>query len=250
MAEARRERAWPSAVAILPSIVPRPRRRASLRYIDEHVPGIAVPAATDRALRARRRPRGTSASRSPASSPTHARRCPACAGLHLISFRQRGGHRTAVRAPRHPHPRREGVEWRPSSSRRSKTVVIGPEQPFCVIGERINPTGRKAFQAQLQAGDLSQLEIDVAAAGRRRRRHARRQRRRPARRRGRADAAGRSRSCRSLTDLPLCIDSSVIEALEAGLVARTRARRSSTPSPGEDERLEAILRSWRSTARP
>ena len=45
---------------------------------------------------------------------------------------------------------------------RSKTVVIGPEAPFCVIGERINPTGRKAFQAQLQAGDLSQLETDVA----------------------------------------------------------------------------------------
>ena len=44
---------------------------------------------------------------------------------------------------------------------RSRTVVIGPEQPFCIIGERINPTGRKAFQAQLQAGDLSQLEIDV-----------------------------------------------------------------------------------------
>ena len=40
--------------------------------------------------------------------------------------------------------------------------MIGPEQPFCVIGERINPTGRKALQAQLQAGDLSQLEIDVA----------------------------------------------------------------------------------------
>ena len=44
----------------------------------------------------------------------------------------------------------------------SRTVVIGPEQPFCVIGERINPTGRKVFQAQLQAGDLSQLEVDVA----------------------------------------------------------------------------------------
>ncbi len=44
----------------------------------------------------------------------------------------------------------------------SRTVVIGPDQPFCVIGERINPTGRKAFQAQLQAGDLSQIEIDVA----------------------------------------------------------------------------------------
>ena len=47
-------------------------------------------------------------------------------------------------------------------SSRSRELVIGPEQPFCVIGERINPTGRKAFQAQLQAGDLSQLEIDVA----------------------------------------------------------------------------------------
>ena len=45
---------------------------------------------------------------------------------------------------------------------RSKTVVIGPEQPFCVISERINPTGRKTFQAQLQAGDLSQLDTDVA----------------------------------------------------------------------------------------
>ena len=46
-------------------------------------------------------------------------------------------------------------------SSRSRELVIGPEQPFCVIGERINPTGRKTFQAQLQAGDLSQLEIDV-----------------------------------------------------------------------------------------
>ena len=45
---------------------------------------------------------------------------------------------------------------------RSKTVVIGSGRPFCVIGERINPTGRKAFQAQLQAGDLSQIEIDAA----------------------------------------------------------------------------------------
>ena len=44
----------------------------------------------------------------------------------------------------------------------SRTVVIGPDQPFCVIGERINPTGRKVFQAQLQAGDLSQLAIDTA----------------------------------------------------------------------------------------
>ena len=34
----------------------------------------------------------------------------------------------------------------------SNTVVIGPDRPFCVIGERINPTGRKKFQAELQNG--------------------------------------------------------------------------------------------------
>ncbi len=45
----------------------------------------------------------------------------------------------------------------------SKEVVIGHGQPFCIIGERINPTGRKAFQEQLRAGDLSRVERDVAA---------------------------------------------------------------------------------------
>ncbi len=101
---------------------------------------------------------------------------------------------------------------------RSKTVVIGSDRPFCIIGERINPTGRKGFQAQLQAGDLSQIEIDVAeqVAG------------------GAdmldvnvgdplADEVELMRSAiplvQSLTDLPLVIDSSVIEALEAGLGA-------------------------------
>ena len=44
----------------------------------------------------------------------------------------------------------------------SKEVVIGDDQPFCIIGERINPTGRKIFQEQLRAGDLSRIEIDVA----------------------------------------------------------------------------------------
>ena len=44
----------------------------------------------------------------------------------------------------------------------SKQVVIGPGQPFCIIGERINPTGRKAFQHELRAGDLSRVETDVA----------------------------------------------------------------------------------------
>ena len=121
----------------------------------------------------------------------------------------------------------------------SRTVVIGPDRPFCVIGERINPTGRKAFQAQLQVGDLSQLEIDVAeqVAG------------------GAdlldvnvgdplADEIELMRSAvplvQGLTDLPLCIDSSVIEALEAGLSAY-QGKALVNSVTGEDARLEAIL---------
>jgi 5-methyltetrahydrofolate--homocysteine methyltransferase len=121
----------------------------------------------------------------------------------------------------------------------SRTAVIGPEQPFCVIGERINPTGRKAFQAQLQAGDLSQLETDVEqqVAG------------------GAdmldvnvgdplADEIELMRSAvplvQGLTDLPLCIDSSIIEALEAGLSAY-EGKALVNSVTGEDERLEAIL---------
>ena len=121
----------------------------------------------------------------------------------------------------------------------SRTVVVGPEQPFCVIGERINPTGRKAFQAQLQAGDLSQLETDVAeqVAG------------------GAdaldvnvgdplADEVGLMSQAvmlvQELTDLPICIDSSIIEALDAGLSAHDGKALVNSVT-GEDERLEAIL---------
>jgi 5-methyltetrahydrofolate--homocysteine methyltransferase len=121
----------------------------------------------------------------------------------------------------------------------SRTVVIGPEQPFCVIGERINPTGRKKFQAQLQAGDLSQLEIDVAEQVD-----------------GGADMLdvnvgdplaneielmrGAIPLVQGLTDLPLVIDSSVIEALEAGL-EQYDGKALVNSVTGEDERLEAIL---------
>src|SRR5439155_5768294 len=122
---------------------------------------------------------------------------------------------------------------------RSKTVVIGSDQPFCVIGERINPTGRKAFQAQLQAGDLSQLEIDVAQQVA-----------------GGADMLDVNVGdpladevalmtqaiplVQGLTDIPLCIDSSVIEALEAGLEAY-EGKALVNSVTGEDGRLEAIL---------
>ncbi len=118
-------------------------------------------------------------------------------------------------------------------------VVIGVDQPFCVIGERINPTGRRLFQEQLRAGDLSRIEVDVAeqVAG------------------GAmvldvnmgvplADEAellaGAIRLVQSRVDLPLCIDSSVVEALEAGLAAyQGKALVNSVTA--EDERLDAIL---------
>ena len=122
---------------------------------------------------------------------------------------------------------------------RSREVVIGPEHPFCVIGERINPTGRKIFQEQLRRGDLSRVETDVAqqVAG------------------GAmvldinmgaplADETELMTSAvklvQGLTDLPLCLDSSIVEVLEAGLTAyEGKALVNSVTA--EDERLEAIL---------
>jgi 5-methyltetrahydrofolate--homocysteine methyltransferase len=122
---------------------------------------------------------------------------------------------------------------------RTKSVVIGAGRPFCIIGERINPTGRKAFQAQLQEGDLSQLETDVAEQVA-----------------GGADMLDVNVGdplaeeielmrraipmVQDMTDLPLVIDSSVIEALEAGLGAY-EGRALVNSVTGEDERLERIL---------
>ena len=121
----------------------------------------------------------------------------------------------------------------------TRTVTIGPDQPFCIIGERINPTGRKKFQEELRAGDLSSVEIDVKSqvAG------------------GatmldinmgaplvdEADLLAKAvLLAQSLTDIPLCIDSSVVEALEAGLaVYQGKALVNSVTA--EDDRMEAIF---------
>src|SRR5690606_7774944 len=45
----------------------------------------------------------------------------------------------------------------------TKTVVIGFDEPFCVIGERINPTGRKKLAAELEAGNFATVEADALA---------------------------------------------------------------------------------------
>ena len=121
----------------------------------------------------------------------------------------------------------------------SREVVLGHGHRFCLIGERINPTGRKVFQEQLRAGDLSAIERDVRAQVE-----------------GGADVLDVNmgvpltdeaelleravRMVQELTDLPLCIDSSVVEALEAGLAAYDgRALVNSVTA--EDERMAAIL---------
>ena len=147
--------------AILPSVVPRQRRRRRC----------ASWTRACRASRSRRRRSSASSAR-----PTSEAACfevavelaqrtlelPGVAGLHLISFRRDAGIAALCRAARDPDARGEEGYVDTVLRSRSRTVVIGPEQPFCVIGERINPTGRKAFQAQLQADDLSQLELDAA----------------------------------------------------------------------------------------
>jgi 5-methyltetrahydrofolate--homocysteine methyltransferase len=121
----------------------------------------------------------------------------------------------------------------------TREVVLGHDQRFCLIGERINPTGRRIFQEQLRAGDLSAIERDVAAQVA-----------------GGADVldvnmgvpltdepellAKAITLIQGLTDLPICIDSSVVEALEAGLSAyQGRALVNSVTA--EDDRLAAIL---------
>jgi 5-methyltetrahydrofolate--homocysteine methyltransferase len=121
----------------------------------------------------------------------------------------------------------------------SKEVVLGHDQKFCIIGERINPTGRRIFQEQLRAGDMSAIERDVDA-----------------------QVAGGAmvldvnmgvpltdepellghaiKLVQSRTDLPICIDSSVVEALEAGLAAY-EGRALVNSITAEDDRMEAIL---------
>jgi 5-methyltetrahydrofolate--homocysteine methyltransferase len=121
----------------------------------------------------------------------------------------------------------------------TKTVTIGHDLPFVIIGERLNPTGRKLFQEKLRADDLSTINVDVAdqvAGG--------------------CDMldvnmgvpltdepallARAIKLVQSLTDLPICIDSSVIEALDAGL-AVYEGKALVNSMTGEDERMDIIL---------
>jgi 5-methyltetrahydrofolate--homocysteine methyltransferase len=121
----------------------------------------------------------------------------------------------------------------------TKEVVIGFNRPFVIIGERINPTGRKILAAEMAAGDFSRVESDARAQ---------------------VEAGAHMldvnagipladepailaravQLVQSITDVPLSIDSSIVAALEAGLaVYKGKALVNSVT--GEDERLEAVL---------
>jgi len=121
----------------------------------------------------------------------------------------------------------------------SSEVIIAPDMPIVMIGERINPTGRKAFSAELQAGDLGRIALDAKAQ---------------------ADAGAlvldvnvgaagvdevkllpqAIQIVQDAVDLPVSIDSANPEALAAGLkVARGRALINSMN--GETAKLKAVL---------
>ena len=121
----------------------------------------------------------------------------------------------------------------------AREVVIGFRRPFVVIGERINPTGRKALAAEMAAGNFDTVVADAVAqveagaqmldvnAGI------------PL-----ADEPGilahTVELVQSIVDVPLSIDSSIVEALEAGLsVYRGKALVNSVT--GEDEQMERVL---------
>jgi 5-methyltetrahydrofolate--homocysteine methyltransferase len=121
----------------------------------------------------------------------------------------------------------------------NKEVVIGFDRPFVVIGERINPTGRRLLAEEMKNGDYSRVIADahaqIAAGAQILDVNA-----------GIASAdepkilAECVRLLQSITDTPLCIDSSVVEALEAGLEAYEGTALLNSVT-GEEERLERVL---------
>ncbi len=121
----------------------------------------------------------------------------------------------------------------------TKTIVIGPDEPFVIIGERINPTNRKKLAAQLRVYDYSRvrqdavdqvaagahmLDINTGIPG--------------------ADEPGMLKGAieavMDIVDVPISIDSSTPEALEAALPAY-KGKALVNSVTGEDEVLERLL---------
>lgn len=129
---------------------------------------------------------------------------------------------------------------------KTSTVIIGFEMPFCVIGERINPTGRKLLAKELENNDFSTVEKDALEQA-----HCGANmldinagvvyNSNPNPNETEPPLIKRMiKLVQGLVDLPLCIDSSVPEALEAGLEV-TEGRPLLNSVTGEEDRLERIL---------
>jgi len=124
-------------------------------------------------------------------------------------------------------------------SSRSREVVISIDRPFVIIGERINPTGRKVLAAEMKEGRMDRVRADAIAQA----------------------AAGAHmldvnagipaidepallvatiKAVTEVSDLPICIDSSVMEALEAAL-ATYEGKALVNSVTAEDERMDRIL---------
>lgn len=125
----------------------------------------------------------------------------------------------------------------------TKTVIISPERPFVIIGERINPSGRKKLAAEMLAGNFERVKQDAIAQ---------------------VEAGAQIldvnaglgvanphevepevivkaiETVQSVVDVPISIDSSVIPALKAGMEA-AKGKPIVNSVTGEEERLEAIL---------
>ena len=121
----------------------------------------------------------------------------------------------------------------------TREVVIGFDRPFVIIGERINPTGRKKLAAEMASGNFETVVADAVAQ---------------------VEAGAHMldvnagipladepailaetiRLVQSITDVPLCIDSSIVAALEAGLAAY-EGKALVNSVTGEDDRLESVL---------
>lgn len=125
----------------------------------------------------------------------------------------------------------------------TRTVLIGPEQPFAIIGERINPTGRKKLAAEMMAGDFSRVAADALAQERAGAHILDVNAGVPTAEPYRIEPELLVRAIetvQSVTDLPLSIDSSVVPALIAGIRA-AKGRPIVNSVTGEEDRLESIL---------
>lgn len=124
-------------------------------------------------------------------------------------------------------------------SSKTKTVLIGPDQPFTIIGERINPTGRDTLAEEMAARNLDRVErdaIDQVKAGA----HVLDVNAGIPLADEPAILADAIELVQSVTDVPISIDSSVVDALKKGLeVYEGKALVNSVT--GEEECLESVL---------